>query len=343
MRGSVRPAALCFLAAMLAACSASAPDGSRAPALILPGLAAQQASLHRLRVVGGDNQTLVTLEKDRGLWRVRERVDWPADPLLVNDVITTLAQVRGSEAKTDDPALYARIGVEPVALPASRSTELQLEGDGGKFAVLIGRLRLNPRGSYLRVSADKQSWFGDRVLDVPRDPSEWLDHGLVDLPLARVAAVDIAPADSPAFRLVRADDRFRVDDVAPVAAKGSRQADALAGVLNQLRFEDVARDVDAPVPERELKFLGIDGLAISMQCWRREGRIWVRMNASVDEARAAAWFAQTARSGGDADIAGLHARVTAMQARWSGYVFRLPALEASVLMQGRGQLLADAP
>lgn len=332
----------CLFAALLAgglsACGSSAtPDSGR----LLPDFARQEKTVDRLQVYGAGTVPRVTLEKKDAVWRVAERAGWPADAGKVDRYLFALTQARRVEEKTDNPALYARLGVDPIASADAQGVELHLAGPGLSIPrLIIGRDRAAPVGTYVRFSDQARSWQTDRLLGAARDPRDWLDHLIVDRPLARIAAVEIAPVGGRRFRLVHDFDRFVVEGEPP-ATGDAHQADALASLLDQAQLDDVARDDAGGTLDRELRYVGIDGVDVTVQAWRRQGRVWIRLRADVDETRAAAWSTQAGAAGETAEQ--LRQRVAAWQARWSGYVFLLPAPTASVLMLGREQLLAPAP
>ena len=331
-------AAIAVALLLLAACDA-APDAA-APAagnILLPGLADSQASLQTLRVRTAGNVDAVTLVRREGAWRIVERADWPADPALVANLLQALGQLRGAEAKTADPTLYPRLGVEPVASPDAMGAELHLDAPGVSRRLIVGKESPQATGSFVRIGDEPGTWLADRVLVAPHDADAWLDRRVVDLPLARVAEVAVAPVGSPPFRVLHAADGYAVVTGALTMPAAVEPGEALAGVLGPLELDAVARD-DASPPERELRVIGDDGFVVSVAAWRRDGKVWLRVHGDVDVARAQAWASQSATT---PTLAQLRARAAALDARCSGYMFRVPDLVASVLMTGRASLLVE--
>jgi hypothetical protein len=318
------------------------PIEVEAQSLIFPDLTQRQDNIDSIRVLGAGNATLVALKKQAGVWRVLERNGWPADAGKVSQTLFLLAQARLQEAKTADPALYRKIGVESLADRWAQGTEVRLEGGGKPLRLLIGHAHVGLDENYVRVDDAAQSWLSDRGLDISRDPVEWLDHHLIDRPLAHIEQVQIESSDGNGYALAFRDDRFRLVDIPSAAMGDSHAGDAMAGFLDQLNFDDVA-DGDGKTPvERKVRFLGVDGVSIEVDAWREQGKVWVRLGGAIDDARLDRWLTDTGKNDPQqrADAAKkLHDQVAAWQAKFAGKRFLLPSFKAAILMMGREQVL----
>jgi hypothetical protein len=318
------------------------PIEVEAQSLIFPDLAQRQDNVDSIRVLSAGNATLVALKKQAGVWRVLERNGWPADAGKVSQTLFLLAQTRLQEAKTADPALYSKIGVESLSGRWAQGTELRLDGGGKPLRLLIGHAHAGVDGNYVRVNDAAQSWLTDRKLDISRDPLEWLDHHLIDRPLSRIEQVQIESSDGNGYALAFRDDRFRLVDVPSAAMGDSHAGDAMAGFLDQLNFDDVADDDGKAIIERKVRFLGVDGISIEVDTWREQGKVWVRLNAAIDETRLDRWLADTNKNNPQqrADILKkLRDQVAAWQAKFAGKRFLLPSFKAAILLMSRGQVL----
>ena len=309
--------------------------------LLFPTLAERQGELDTLQLRGAGNAVLVTLAKKNGVWRVVERADWPADAGRVSQYLFVLSQAHRVEAKTANPKLYSRLGVEPIAGADAVGTELKLSGAGDSSRLLIGHEHSKFDSNYVRVDGQAQTWLTDLPVTFDRNPVSWLDRRLVDLQLARIAVVRISGGADKAFTLSHRDDRFRLDDAPSAAMHDSHQGDALAGALDQLQFEELAVDDGTATPERELQFVIVDGTQVTLQAWHAGDQLWVRLAASVDEARAEAWAGQAADRA--AASAALRKQVDLWNQRFHARRFLLPANLAATLMLTHEQILAGAP
>jgi len=348
-------------------------------ALVLPEVAQRIEALDRLEVRGAGDVLLVALEKTDGRWRMPDRLDWPANQREVSRALFRLASARRLEAKTANPALHSRLGVEAVSAPDAKGTELRLIGGGEPLRLTIGNNHPSLGGSYVRVGDEAQAWLLDEDIAPARNPADWLDRRLLDLPLARVAEVRVTPARGRAFRLVRGeDDRFSIDGLPSAALGNADDGNATAAALGQLALDDLSADSGAAA-EQTLVFESVDGVTVTIAAWREDGATWARLSAQLDEASATAWFTRlaaesatgdapagesaetaTPEAGPDAtestdapsDDAGpspeerLHAleqQVARWQGRFEGKQFKLPAQQAANLMKTREDYLAGSP
>lgn len=327
---------LAVLLGVLVGCGRSPGHDATPAPVLLPGLAAHEKNISALTITLPGKTVAVRLHRRDGQWRVTEREDGLADPVRIDALLDALSALRGAEAKTDDPALYRRLGLESIATADGHGIELRIDDDGASRRLLVGNDHPASGHTYVRVEGQARTWLADRALDVPREPGDWLEHSLLELPSLRIAAVEVASNDAPRFVVERRADGFAITTGSATLTAEPERADALLGLLAPLLLQDLARDDGAP-PERTVHYRAVDGLVVTLQAWRRDGRVWLRLSGSVDAVRAAAWARQAGR---DPALADVQARADAITTRGQGYCFELPAYAASVLMLGREQLLA---
>lgn len=338
-------------------------DGA-AGSLVLPELAARLETIDRLQVRGAGEQVLVEIEKTDGRWRMPSRQDWPANQREISRALFRLSQARRLEAKTANPERHARLGVESVADAGARGSELYLSGGGEPLRLTIGDNHPSLGGSYARVGDEAQAWLLDVDVAPARNPVDWLDRRLLDLPLARVAQVRVTPATGRAFRLTRADDdRFSLDGQPSAALGNPDDGNATAAALEQLVLDELAADSGTPA-RQTLVFESEDGVVVTVAAWRQDDGTWARLKAELDEERAGEWLARVPAPDPDAASADtdgsppaeadastdraerldtLRRRVARWQARFEGRQFLLPPQKAANLMKSREDYLAGSP
>jgi hypothetical protein len=338
--GAPPASALARAACLLLALAACTPRGEQAavPGPLLPTLATRQDRVERLQLRGAGNRSLVTLSRAQGEWRVGERAGWPADGGRIARYLSQLAQARRVERKTDSASRYPRLGVEDIADPGATGVELRLDGPGIAQRLLLGHDHPRSGGRYVRANGEATSWRTDLDVGFERDPLAWIDHRLIEVPLARVERVRMRPQGRPAFALVHRDDRFGPDDAPPGAMHDSLAGDEVASALQAFDIEDVAADAGAAgrAASQELDYELVDGAVVGVVVWREGQRDWARLAASLDEARAAAWAAQTRRPDALADA---RASVRRWNRRFAGRRFLLPPALATTLTLDHSQIL----
>jgi hypothetical protein len=265
---------------------------SQEPGLALPGFAGRVGAIDEIEVRGAGDVVLVRIEKHDGTWRMPARDGWPANQREVSRALFRLGEARRIEAKTRNPDLHARLGVESIASPGAKGTELRLDGgEGGPVRLVVGNNHPALGGSYVRLGDDPQAWLLDEDIGPAREPTDWLDRRLIDIPMARIEEVRIAPAGGRAFRLSRVEDRFSLDGQPPAAMTDPDAGNGTAGFTDQLPFDDLAADSGAKATQ-VADFIGVDGVTVRISAWKDERGTWARLSATLDEARALAWFEQ---------------------------------------------------
>lgn len=259
--------------------------------LLLPGFDQRIEAIDTIEVRVAGATPRVRIEKRDGQWVMPDRDGWPANQREVSRALFRLAQARRIEPKTRNPALHARLGVEDVTAPEAKGAELRLAGGGDPVRLVVGNNHPSLGGSYVRVGDDPQAWLLDEDIGPAREPTDWLDRRLLDIPMARIEEVRIAPAGARAFRLSRVDDRFSLDGRPPTAMTDPDAGNGTAGFPDQLPFDDLATDTGTE-PTQVVDFIGVDGVAVRIAAWRDERGTWARLSATFDEAQALAWFEQ---------------------------------------------------
>ena len=330
------PALACLA---LAACGSDTASTEKAK--LFPGLDKAQANVESMQLRGAGNRTLVSLERRNGAWHVAERNGWPADAGRISQYLFVLSQARRMEAKTSDPKLYSRLGVEPVSAVDAKGAELTLVGKGMRSRLLIGNDHPRLDGYYVRVDGEAGTWLTDLPVYFDPDPRVWLDRRLVDVPLARIARVRISGVDEKPFSLSHREDRFRLDDAPAAAMRDSYQGDVIASALDQLHFEDLAVDAGNAQASRTLDYSTVEGLRLQVQAFRDGEQLWVRMKAGTDPETAQAWAKVSAANA--TSNATLVARVKAFNDSFSNRRFLLGDPVATNLMLTHEQILAGPP
>jgi hypothetical protein len=308
-------------------------------ALALPGFAARVESMDRVEVLGAGAKPLVLIEKRDGTWRMPDRDDWPANQREVGSALFRLGQAKRLDAKTADPKRHARLGVEDVAAPEAKGTQLRLSGgEGEPVLITVGNNHPSLGGSYVRLGDEPQAWLLDEDIGPARSAPDWLDRRLLDVPMARIDVIRVAPADGRAFRLSRVDDRFSIDGLPPAAMASPDVGNATGGFTDQLALDDVARDAGAPATQVAV-FESFDGLRITVAAWKQDGGTWARLAVELDEARAREWFAKAQPAAAAKRLADLQSQVDTWRQAFDGRQFLLPPHKAEGLMRSRNDYL----
>lgn len=349
--------------------SSSAPAGGGASAALFPTFNTDVAGLTSLRIVRGDVTTTIA-KAESGAWSIAERDGYPADPEKVRSLLVSLADARIAERKTSDPANYPRLGVEDPA-PGNSAALVELRSGEKPFAALIvGRApgeavdfsdpgaRARP-GVFVRRAGEAATALLEKAIDIPAGPAGWMNQEILRLDRERTREAAFArperegaPAES--FRILRdspAGETFRLEPMPEGRTLRSPGAlDPIATLLAFVTADDVARasSLDGIAPETTATFSTFDGLTLTATISRKDGVGYATFAASHTPVPAAAPPADAtdaqkreAQAKADADNQRVAKEAQDLNARLSGWAFKLPDFKLQQFATTLGSLLAE--
>ncbi len=373
----MKPRSLLVLAvvALAALALALVLAGQRNPATqppaagkLFPGLAKNLDAATRVRIAGAGNATLATLEKTDAGWGLVEKNGYRVDVARLRDLLDALANATLIEAKTANPTLHSRLGVEDVAQADARGALVEITTPDATHAVIVGDNAGQGSGTYVRRADEPQSWLIGGDIAVEKTPAEWLDKAIIDIAARDVTGVEVIPAKGVPVKITRVENETAADFSLLDIPKGREPAegytrDALAGALSMLRFDDVfstdAEMAAQPAPEamQRTTFTLADGRSVEVQSWDKDGKFMSRFSMALNEAAAraalqrhavakddAAGDATTENPANagldvDAELAKLHELTDAFTRTHADWVYVLPAYKASNLRKGFDEYL----
>lgn len=264
----------------------------------------------------------LTLHKVGDTWRVKDKGDYPAKPESVRAVVLGIADMRKLEPKTSRPEMYAKIGVEEVDAPAtpspspsgeqtatSQAIQVTLKEAGGGVLgdVIIGNrkpaMNTSQAGVFARVKGQAESWLCRGNIEVPREALAWMDTKFANIDKARVQSVKVTPTEGAITEVVRgaSSEPFKLLNIpAGKELKEKGAPDGLGSILTQTTFSDVgtAESVDfgvsiAEASPRVIELKTFEGLTVTIKSVKKEGKVWWKLNASLDESAAKEHAAKT--------------------------------------------------
>lgn len=236
--------ALIALALLLGGGSDSSEQSASGERLF-PELEKQLNEIEKV-VVRRSGQEPVTLERRDDRWGVAEKGGYPAAVGELRKSLIGLAELNGLEPKTRNPALYARLGLDPTAEEADTVEIQAFAGGEQRLHAYIGDAGTGG-GSYIRMASDPQSWLADAPIAIPRTSKEWLERDLIDLPNDTMQRVELIPVEGEPLTLVRDSGEWQLEGMTLEEGESLDQAEArrLAGALRNLRLDDVMSDAEA--------------------------------------------------------------------------------------------------
>ena len=237
-----------------------------AGAPVLPGLQHSINTVTTVTLRKGDG-THTTLQKDVSVWRVTER-GWPGDVGKVRKLLLDLGALNIVEEKTRLPANYPQLGVEDIGSPKATGTRVDVAAPSHTWSIIIGKPSGGKSG-YVSVATAPQTLLAAPQLMVDSDPKGWLDHVLLDVPVARVRQVEEHPASGAAFTVSR--DKKEQNDFAVSPLPKGREltspaaAEPITTALGSLTLEDVRKGGGtSDPPAARATFRTFDGLELEL-------------------------------------------------------------------------------
>lgn len=255
---------------------------------MLPDLADQINDVRAVDIIGPGGAPAVRLRRDDTRWRVEERDDYEADFAQVLDLLRSVSELERAEARTANPEWYARLGVAKPGDPGASGRGLAFPGTELEM-LIVGQTDPTGSGSYVRIEGQEQSWLADRVIELPTDPVEWLEPGIMDIAAQDLAEIEVIHPDGESVRLKNAGNE--TSDFVVLGVPDGRSAgpewrrSALANGLRGLGLEDVRR-FHPPLPDDavELRFQTLDGLLFEATAFIDDEASWLHFNVSESEA-----------------------------------------------------------
>jgi len=277
---------------------------------------------------------VVAIKATTGFWGVEAKSNYAADRDLVKNVLVGLARAVSVEPRTDNPDLYARIGVEDPSAPDAKSKRLTVtDAKGGVLAdLIIGKQDFQTASAreeswYARRAGEKRSWLIRTPMgSLGADPVKWIDRSLPKLERERVASIEIKGTDGGLVRLSRVDpanEEFAASGL-PQGAKVRKSAVTEAtGAINLFSIDDVAKlDPAKFAGGTQAVYRSFDGVVLTVR--------QVREGDNRRLAFSAGWDADTAKAFADSKAPKLlplveaEGQVKDWNARYADWSFVVP-------------------
>jgi Domain of unknown function (DUF4340) len=253
---------------------------------VLPGLVDRLADVTAIVIRESGNS--LTVRRIESGWGVAERNDYPVPPDRVRELVRSMVQLERSEAKTVRPERYARLGVEDVDTPNSKSKEIVLQTTTGTpvAKLIVGTAASGfgaDGGTYVRIPGDPQAWLARGALAPSLEPRDWIERRLIEIPVADIRQVKIVQPGGATLTAVRDSSdsaNFRLAEL-PAGGKLARPdaVDALVQPFGELAIEDLEPRDKRPFPKDKTMRITVtrmDGSTVGFEVVEDDGRHWLR-------------------------------------------------------------------
>ena len=218
--------------------------------------------------VQGNGSELNLIKKD-GVWKVKERADYPANFDLISGLIRKIWELRAVQDVKVGPSQFGRLQLLDPGSDPNSGTLLDLKGEGGKriAALLIGKKYLKqsegsplgqeagiPSGRYARTldKSNRVVLVAETLDEVDSKPERWLNRDFFKVENAKsITLAGASPAMNWKIMHDAATSPWTLADAKPGEELDVTKASAAAALFSYGVFADVMAP-DAPATETGL-------------------------------------------------------------------------------------------
>ena len=265
---------------------------------VVPGLSAELNSVSSIKLTGASNTPIITLKRTDKGWVASSIDGYGADVSKIRDYLIKLSEAKIREAKTANPASYAKLGVEDLTAADAKGILLELEGTKTPVKLIMGSIAgSGGQGVYVRKPGEKQSYLASGQIRPEASVNSWIQAEITNIPVNRVQEVTITPptGDKLVVRKAKADDADWAVLNVPKGKELSSPSigNQLAGTLDALRLESVlpAAQAEHDLAQTYLaRFVTFEGIVVAVTAWEKDSKGYARFNASLDTSLSEAYL-----------------------------------------------------
>ena len=265
---------------------------------VVPGLSAELNSVSGIKLSGASNTPIITLKRTDKGWVASSIDGYGADVSKIRDYLIKLSEAKIREAKTANPASYAKLGVEDLTAADAKGILLELEGTKTPVKLILGSIAgTGGQGVYVRKPGEKQSYLASGQIRPEASVNSWIQAEITNIAVNRVQEVTITPptGDKLVVRKNKVEDAdWAVLNIPKGKALSSPSiGNQVAGTLDALRLESV---LPAALAEPDLaqtyvaRFVTFEGLVVNVTAWEKDSKGYARFNASLDTSLSEAYL-----------------------------------------------------
>lgn len=273
-------------------------------ALLVPGLSSQLNDVNGITLTGASDTPIITLKRSENGWVAASINNYSADIDKIRDYLLKLSQSKLREAKTANPDLYGKLGVEELKRADAKGIQIELLGLKQPVKIIMGSTAgQGGEGVYVRKPDEKQSYLASGQIRPEASVNSWIQADILNIPASRIKSVSVTPSNGDPVvvqKNVAEDSDWAVQNVPKGKTLSSPSVgNALAGTLETLRLESVLPAKEAEVGSESYKsrFLSFEGIQVDVTAWESAGKGYTQYVASLDPAQMKLYLdAETAKA-----------------------------------------------
>lgn len=216
---------------------------------LFPDLRANAEQIDQVTIRSSQGQVLLASRTDSG-WQASiadAQGTYPLDSQPLAGLLNALADATLDEKKTSNPAKYAVLGIQDLAVEDSLARQVTIQSAEHTWQVLIGNAPSVRQGSYVRRPDKAQVWFTQQETSLPLDEYAWLRQPILPFELADVQT--LSKLGEEPWQIQQLDNQFVLSPMPDQAELV--YADILEGYVEtflDLPFDSLAPKLKSNVP-----------------------------------------------------------------------------------------------
>ncbi len=324
-----------------------------AKGLLFPDFDPNAAAVIDVAFDGGEYR----IERDGDAWGLAPKDGYPVDLGHVRALLLAMDGAEIVDAKTKDPALHGRLGLD--AQPTEGDVHWRRvtvrDASGATAAAMI--LGKRPEGrrdeAYARRDGEDQCWLVQlSAMQLPVDAEEWIPKDIIKVPRERIRAARVTHPDGEVVTVSKSapdDAHYAFHELGERKLRYESAPDGLGSSLEYLKLEDVARDGAVELGDAQPTRVSLwtwEGVRLDVTITPKDDVHWATFVASADPDGAPSAGAQDDGSEQDGAVAeaevtpaSRQAEVDEWNAKVAGWMFRLPAYNVTALSKRAADLV----
>jgi len=239
-------------------------SGAKIGAKLLPGFNMGDVAQIRLQ----DAKSEVTLVRKDGIWRVRERSDYPANVQGIGDLLTKLSELKVVQSEAVGESLLPRLDLAAPGKGEGTGTLVEFKDAAGKVtgSMLLGKIILKkdpmnplpnaqdgvPAGRYVKVAGAKDAVIvvSDPLEHASASPGAWLARYFFKAD--RIKTLTVAGEGAMQWKITRDLEYGQWKFAAGGGNLDPGAAVAAINALGGLSFDDVIPDLQPGASDKQI-------------------------------------------------------------------------------------------
>ena len=342
----------------------SSPQAIGEKEYVFPGLVDKINDLAMIEVNSKDGK--LTIKRHAEQWVIEQSDNYPASFNKVRQVAVTLADLRILAAKTSNPSLYEKLGVEDPEGENSKSRRLTLSNSANDeiASLIVGGRRISsaPGGSqgyYIRIPGQAQALLVEGDLNISVKSNDWFEAEILNIDSKHISEVVIDHPDGSRVKLSRdagTDDYLLADIPDGKEAQTTYTLNRAGSILTNVRVDDVrsADNFEFPDEMTVATVKTFDGMTARIKSTTRDDTNWAWFEfdyqAPVAEEEAAPAPEETPEEAAEEEMTDTpqeqtdqidQQQVDQLKQKTAGWVYEIPSYKFELFTRKLDDLVKD--